>query len=62
MGLVPGAMGQMGMDYTPAHSMDLMPMEDSIQEDRAGGDWVLGWKYLFCFLPVDRTKFVLHVI
>ena len=42
MGLVPGAMGQMGMDYTTPHSMDLMPMEDSIQEDRASGDPVLG--------------------
>ena len=59
MGLVPGAMGQMGMDYTTPHSMDLMPMEDSIQEDRAGGDRALGWKYYwFC---VDMTKFGLHV-
>ena len=36
MGLVPGAMGHMAMEYTAPHSMDLMPMEGSIQEDREG--------------------------
>ena len=35
MGLVPGAMGLMAMEYTAPHSMDLMPMEGSIQEGRA---------------------------
>ena len=36
MGLVPGAMGHMAMECTAPHSMDLMPMEGSIPEGRAG--------------------------
>ena len=48
MGLVPGAMGHMAMEYTAPHSMDLMPMEGSIQEDRAE-DGLGSW--LEIFLP-----------
>ena len=36
MGLVPGAMGQMALAYTAQLSMDLIPMEASMQEGRTG--------------------------
>ena len=55
MGLVPGAMGHMAMEYTAPHSMDLMPMEGSIQEGRAGiglGLWLIQG---YCLLPVHMT-------